>query len=150
MVARAELAPAARIRPWHTYHKCTTNMVYGKISSGITGSHVAAARGEPTKARRARSHAIPGPHRSLRLKGQPHTGHNRWHSDIAPILEVAAGEEGVLQTRDASDGQLTPDVTAKQAYILCNMAVVLRVSNIVDLSNIVVSAFLPEDIFTAE
>jgi acetamidase/formamidase len=56
----------------------------------------------------------------------------------------------VSQTRDASDGQLTPDVTAKQAYILCSMVVVLRVSNIVDLSNVIVSAFLPEDIFTAE
>jgi acetamidase/formamidase len=55
----------------------------------------------------------------------------------------------VLQTRDASDGHLTPEVTAKQAYILCSVAVALRVNNIVDLPN-VVSAFLPEDVFTAE
>ena len=34
-----------------------------------------------------------------------------------------------------------------QAYIICSVAVDLRVSNIVDLPNVTVSAFLPEDIF---
>ena len=37
--------------------------------------------------------------------------------------------------------------TAEQAYIICSVAVDLRVSNIVDLPNVTVSAFLPEDIF---
>ena len=37
--------------------------------------------------------------------------------------------------------------TAQQAYIICSVAVDLRVSNIVDLPNVAVSAFLPEDIF---
>lgn len=45
------------------------------------------------------------------LRQQPKTGHNRWHPDIPPALEVAAGEEVVLQTRDAFDGQLTPKTT---------------------------------------
>jgi formamidase len=42
--------------------------------------------------------------RSKRLKAEPHTGHNRWHPDIPPILVVDPGEEVVLETRDASDG----------------------------------------------
>ena len=37
----------------------------------------------------------------------------------------------------------------EQAYIICSVAVDLRVSNVVDLPNVTVSAFLPEDIFTA-
>ncbi len=43
--------------------------------------------------------------RSKPLSEEPHTGHNRWHPDIEPKLEVEPGEEVVLQTRDASDGQ---------------------------------------------
>ncbi|MCZ6876068.1 MAG: acetamidase/formamidase family protein [bacterium] len=46
--------------------------------------------------------------RSKRLKAEPQTGHNRWHPDVPPILEVVPGEEVVLQTRDASDGQIKP------------------------------------------
>jgi formamidase len=44
--------------------------------------------------------------RSKRLRDQPHTGHNRWHPDVTPVLEVDPGEEVVLQTRDAVDGQI--------------------------------------------
>jgi formamidase len=39
--------------------------------------------------------------------------------------------------------------TRQQAYIICSVAVDLRMSNIVDLPNVTVSAFLPEDIFTS-
>ena len=35
----------------------------------------------------------------------------------------------------------------QQAYIICSVAVDLKVSNIVDLPNVTVSAFLPENIF---
>ena len=35
----------------------------------------------------------------------------------------------------------------EQAYVICSVAVDLRVSNIVDLPNVTVTAFLPEDIF---
>jgi formamidase len=35
----------------------------------------------------------------------------------------------------------------EQAYIICSVAVDLRVSNVVDVPNYVVSALLPEDIF---
>ena len=46
--------------------------------------------------------------RNKRLRDQPQTGHNRWHPDIPPLLEVEPGEEVVLETRDASDGQVLP------------------------------------------
>jgi formamidase len=49
--------------------------------------------------------------RSKRLKQEPHTGHNRWHPDITPILEVDPNEEVVLETRDASDCQIKPEMT---------------------------------------
>jgi formamidase len=44
--------------------------------------------------------------RTKPLSEEPHTGHNRWHPDIPPVLEAEPGEEVVLQTRDASDGQV--------------------------------------------
>lgn len=49
--------------------------------------------------------------RSKRLKDQPATGHNRFHPDIPPLVEVDAGEEVVLETRDGVDGQLGPAAT---------------------------------------
>jgi formamidase len=49
--------------------------------------------------------------RNKRLKEEPHTGHNRWHPDIAPLIEVEPGEEVVLETRDASDCQIKPGMT---------------------------------------
>jgi formamidase len=39
--------------------------------------------------------------------------------------------------------------TREQAYVICSVAVDLRVSNVVDVPNYVVSALLPEDIFRA-
>jgi formamidase len=36
----------------------------------------------------------------------------------------------------------------EQAYVICSVAVDLRISNVVDVPNVVVSAFLPEEIFT--
>ncbi len=38
----------------------------------------------------------------------------------------------------------------EQAYVLCSVAVDLRVSNVVDVPNVTVSALLPEDIFHHE
>jgi formamidase len=48
------------------------------------------------------------------LTGQPETGHNRWHPDIPPILECDPGDEVVLETRDALDGQLTAGTSPAQ------------------------------------
>jgi formamidase len=49
--------------------------------------------------------------RAKRLAAEPHSGHNRYHPDIAPVLEVAEGDEVVLETRDALDGQIGPATT---------------------------------------
>jgi formamidase len=46
------------------------------------------------------------------LAEEPHVGHNRYHPDIAPVAEVAEGEEIALDTRDALDGQITPEMTS--------------------------------------
>jgi formamidase len=52
--------------------------------------------------------------RGRALTDQTETGHNRWHPDIPPILECDPGDEVILETRDALDGQLTPDATLAQ------------------------------------
>ncbi|MFN0042442.1 MAG: acetamidase/formamidase family protein [Alphaproteobacteria bacterium] len=44
--------------------------------------------------------------RAKHLCDEPETGHNRWHPDLEPILEVAEGEELLIETRDSSDGYL--------------------------------------------
>src|SRR5246500_1278598 len=49
--------------------------------------------------------------RAKRLAHEPGLGHNRYHPDIAPIVEVGEGEEVALETRDALDGQLRPGTT---------------------------------------
>lgn len=48
---------------------------------------------------------------SRRLAEEPATGHNRWHPDIPPALTCEVGDEVVLETRDAFDGQMGPDAT---------------------------------------
>lgn len=50
--------------------------------------------------------------RSKSLAQDPSRGHNRWHEDIPPIVKIAPGDQVVLETRDALDGQITPDSTA--------------------------------------
>jgi formamidase len=49
--------------------------------------------------------------RSKTLAEEPATGHNRWHPDIAPIVRCEPGDEVVLETRDAFDGQMGPRAT---------------------------------------
>jgi len=49
--------------------------------------------------------------RQKRLGEEPTCGHNRFHPDIAPVVEVGEGEEVALETRDALDGQLKPGTT---------------------------------------
>src|SRR5258705_10402740 len=51
--------------------------------------------------------------RKKRLRDEPGKGHNRWHPDIAPVIEAAAGEEVTLETRDANDLQIHAGTTAK-------------------------------------
>ena len=35
---------------------------------------------------------------------EPGTGHNRWHEDIEPVVEVDPGDTVVYETRDVFDG----------------------------------------------
>jgi formamidase len=49
--------------------------------------------------------------RSKTLAGEPGTGHNRWHPDIPPVVRCEPGDEVILETRDAFDGQMTPDAS---------------------------------------
>lgn len=45
--------------------------------------------------------------RSVPVTDQPDRCHTRWHPDIAPALRCKPGDEVVLHTRDAVDGQLS-------------------------------------------
>ena len=47
------------------------------------------------------------------LAEEPETGHNRWHEDIEPVVEVDPGDTVVYETRDAFDGQLDSNSTAE-------------------------------------
>jgi len=44
--------------------------------------------------------------------------HNRWHPDLEPVAEVAAGEEIRLETADGLDGQLTRESSHADAGTL--------------------------------
>ena len=59
---------------------------------------------------------------SKRLADEPGKGHNRRHEAIAPVVEAAP-------------------------YAICSVSVDLKLSELVDVPNMVVSAFLPLDIF---
>ena len=49
---------------------------------------------------------------SKRCVEEPGKGHNRWYPDIPPAVEADPGEEVVMQTRHAFDGQITPTTNA--------------------------------------
>ena len=51
--------------------------------------------------------------RKKRLREEPGKGHNRWHPDIPPVIEVEPGEDVALETRDANDLQINSKTTAK-------------------------------------
>ncbi len=61
--------------------------------------------------------------RGKRLIEQPGKGHNRWHEAIAPVVEIAPGEEIEIQTRDAFDGQIT-EATAAEDLRRCDLNLV--------------------------
>ena len=70
-----------------------------------------------------------------------------------PIREDGAneGEDLTLAARNALLNMIDllqeRGWTRHQAYVICSVAVDLKISNVVDLPNVTVSAFLPEDIF---
>ncbi|NDL56764.1 acetamidase/formamidase family protein [Phytoactinopolyspora mesophila] len=62
--------------------------------------------------------------RTKSLQEEPHTGHNRWHPDIPPILRCEPGDEVILETRDAFDGQFSPDDAGAAAVERADLSVV--------------------------
>ena len=52
--------------------------------------------------------------RARPLREEPHKGHNRWHPDIDPVVEVEPMEEVTIETRESSDGQIRPGTTAPE------------------------------------
>jgi formamidase len=50
--------------------------------------------------------------RTKQLREEPDKGHNRWHPDILPVVEVDPLEEISIETRDSSDGQIRPGIHA--------------------------------------
>jgi formamidase len=56
--------------------------------------------------------------RSKRLAEEPGTGHNRWHPGIPPVLKVSPGDEVLIETRDAVDGQIGPRSTVHDVLAL--------------------------------
>ena len=64
---------------------------------------------------------------------------------------VNHGEDLNLACRNALLGMLDllqeRGFSREQAYVIASVAVDLRISNVVDVPNVVVSALLPEDIF---
>lgn len=49
--------------------------------------------------------------REKRLHEEPNKGHNRWHPEVVPIIDIDPGESLLIETRDASDGQIKPATT---------------------------------------
>ena len=72
--------------------------------------------------------------RTKRLREEPHTGHNRWHPDIPPVIEVAPGEEVTLETRDAVDLQIGPRTTVKDLEWEITLGALLSVPSLSMLS----------------
>jgi formamidase len=60
-------------------------------------------------------HHIPVDH-ACPLAAQPHSGHNRWHPDIPPVVRIASGDRVEIETLDSFDGQITPKTTAHDLY----------------------------------
>lgn len=52
--------------------------------------------------------------RSKRLGDEASTGHNRWHPDIKPVVEIEPGQVIGIETRDAFDGQFRGSTTAAE------------------------------------
>lgn len=50
--------------------------------------------------------------RAKTLSQEPAKGHNRWHPDIPPVATIDPGQVIGIETRDALDGQVTPNSTA--------------------------------------
>ena len=82
--------------------------------------------------------------------------------DALARFSVDLHQELLSDAAAQPDGALTADVytqrmiehltergwTRQQGYVICSVAVDLKISQLVDVPNMLVSAFLPEDIFS--
>jgi formamidase len=55
-------------------------------------------------------------HPSVALADDSATGHNRWHPDVQPVARCSPGDTLVIETRDALDGQVSPDTTISDLH----------------------------------
>jgi formamidase len=78
------------------------------------------------------------------LAAEPEKGHNRWHPDIPPVVRCSPGDEVVMETRDALDGQITKD-SGIDDVAKCNLNVVHPLTGPVH-----VEAAEPGDLLVAE
>jgi formamidase len=90
---------------------------------------------------------------SVPVREQPDRCHNRWHPDIPPGLSCRPGDDVVLTTRDAVDGQFTmasthEDVPRADRSVVCPMTGPVRVEGAepgdllaVDILEVVPSGF---------
>lgn len=58
--------------------------------------------------------------RSKRLGDEAAVGHNRWHPDIKPVVEIEPGQVVGIETRDAFDGQFRGSTTPAEVG-RCNL-----------------------------
>jgi formamidase len=91
--------------------------------------------------------------RSVPVRQDPGRCHNRWHPDIPPALSCRPGDDVVLTTRDAVDGQFTmasthQDVPRADRSIVCPMTGPVRVEGaeagdllVVDILDVRTSGF---------
>jgi formamidase len=90
---------------------------------------------------------------SVPVRRQPDRCHNRWHPDIPPALTCRPGDDVVMTTRDAVDGQFTMasghlDVPRADRSVVCPMTGPIRVEGAepgdllaVDILEVVPSGF---------
>jgi acetamidase/formamidase len=64
-----------------------------------------------------------------------------------PFLVHLKIDDGWATSEQIPGVRIPGGFTRNQAYVICSVAVDLRVSNVVDVPNYVVSALLPEAIF---
>jgi formamidase len=90
---------------------------------------------------------------SIPVREEPDRCHNRWHPDIPPALACLPGDDVVMATRDAVDGQFTmasshEDVLLADRSVVCPMTGPIRVEDaepgdllVVDVLEVVPSGF---------
>jgi hypothetical protein len=64
---------------------------------------------------RAAMHAIRS-NRNKPLAAEPHSGHNRYHRDIAPVVEIGAGEGRMINGEQGKEMTNSPDIAKAASW----------------------------------